>query len=223
MININTRIRTIIDTLYKGNKRAFSITIGVNPTVIENIVGGRRSKPSYDVLCKIITNANISEQWLISGTGPMLKNEDKTETSNPISPALSTSSTQKGIPLIPFSAMAGYLSGEASVSEDECEKIIIPGLKADFIIPIKGDSMEPRFFAGDYVACERTSIKDLFFQWGKTYVIDTTNGVFIKRVDEGSSKNEILLVSENKKYKPMPIPTSSILHIALVKGVVRIE
>lgn len=220
MTNINTRLRTIIDTLYKGNKRAFSIAVGVNPTVIENIVGGRHSKPSYDVLCKIITNANISERWLISGTGSMLKNEDKIESNSSILPA---SNQLKGIPLIPFSAMAGYLSGEASVSEDECEKIIIPGLKADFIIPIKGDSMEPRFFAGDYVACERTSIKDLFFQWGKTYVIDTTKGVFIKRVDEGSSKDEILLVSENKKYKPMPIPKSSILHIALVKGVVRIE
>lgn len=211
---------TIINTLYKGNKRAFSIKMGLNPGIIENIVGARQSKPSYDVLCKIITNGNISEQWLISGTGPMLKNSDKTESSNLVS---SVSNQQKGIPLIPFSAMAGYLSGEASVSEDECEKIIIPGLKADFIIPIKGDSMEPRFFAGDYVACERTSIKDLFFQWGKTYVIDTTKGVFIKRVDEGNSKDEILLVSENKKYKPMPIPTSSILHIALVKGVVRIE
>ena len=223
MVNINARMRTIIDTLYKGNKRAFSIAMHLSPNVIENIVGVRQSKPSYDVLCKIVTNGNISEQWLLSGIGPMLKSENKSETSNPISPALPATNSQKGIPLIPFSAMAGYLSGEASVSEDECEKIIIPGLKADFIIPIKGDSMEPRFFAGDYVACERTSIKDLFFQWGKTYVIDTTNGVFIKRVDEGSSKNEILLVSENKKYKPMPIPTSSILHIALVKGVVRIE
>ena len=216
MVNINTRLKNIINTLYNGNKRAFATTIGVNPTVIENIVGARQSKPSYDVLCKICSNANISEQWLISGTGEMLKNKQDSSASN-------IRTEQNGIPLIPFDAMAGYLSGEMSINEDECERLYMPGLKADFVIRISGNSMEPRYYDGDYVACEKASLGDMFFEWDKAYVVDTERGVLIKRVNPGATDSEILLESDNKKYRPVSMPIKSIYHIALVKGVVRIE
>ena len=52
-MTVNDRLQQVIDVLYGGNKRAFSTAIGVNPTVIENIVGSRKGKPSYDVLFKI--------------------------------------------------------------------------------------------------------------------------------------------------------------------------
>ncbi len=40
----------IIRELYNGNKRAFSMAIGVTPSVIEIVVGTRQVKPSFDVL-----------------------------------------------------------------------------------------------------------------------------------------------------------------------------
>lgn len=83
--------------------------------------------------------------------------------------------------------------------------------------------MEPLYFNGDYVACEKASLSDVFFQWGKVYVVDTKEGVAIKRIGRGSEKGEILLISENKAYDPISMPVSAIYHIALVKGVVRIE
>lgn len=74
-MTINDRFNEIIKSLFNGNKRAFAQQVGVSPTVIENVVGTRKGKPSYDVLYKIIANANISPEWLMTGRGNMLREE----------------------------------------------------------------------------------------------------------------------------------------------------
>lgn len=68
----------IINQLYNGNKRAFSMAVGVTPTVIENVVGTRQGKPSFDVLEKVCANANISATWLMTGRGKMIADESTT-------------------------------------------------------------------------------------------------------------------------------------------------
>ena len=74
MDNINDRIMLIITTL-KMNKNSFSNKIKLSGSaVLENIVSGRRSKPSFDVLQKIILAFdNIDANWLITGKGEMFK------------------------------------------------------------------------------------------------------------------------------------------------------
>lgn len=118
--------------------------------------------------------------------------------------------------------MAGYYTGEVSISESECERLNIPGIKADFVIPISGDSMEPKYYSGDFVACQRIDSIDAFFQWGKVYVIDTSQGVLLKKVKKSPNKNHIILISENSEYDPIEVPLAEIYHIALVKALVRI-
>lgn len=73
-MTINERMNHIIKELYGGNKRAFVNAIGVSATVIENVVGTRQGKPSYDVLEKVCANANISAEWLLMERGEMLYN-----------------------------------------------------------------------------------------------------------------------------------------------------
>lgn len=71
-MTINERFESIIKVLFSGNKRAFALHIGVSPTVVENVVGTRRGKPSFDSLEKVCANANISAEWLLLGKGEML-------------------------------------------------------------------------------------------------------------------------------------------------------
>ena len=53
--------------------------IGVNSTVIHNIVKGRNA-PSYDVLQKSLSSFdNISADWLITEKGEMINNSKRTE------------------------------------------------------------------------------------------------------------------------------------------------
>ena len=131
---------------------------------------------------------------------------------------------KEGIPLIPLSAMAGALTGEQTVLEYECERYVVPAFNgADFLIPVKGNSMNPTYVSGDIVACQRVPMTDLFFQWNKPYVLDTAQGPLIKRIKPGHDKQHILIVSDNEQYDPFELPYSEIRAVALVIGIIRLE
>ena len=138
-----------------------------------------------------------------------------------IRPALTP---HEGIPLIPLSAMAGALKGEQTVLEYECERYIVPAFTgADFLMPVKGDSMSPTYLSGDIVACQRVPMSDIFFQWNKPYVLDTKQGAIIKRIKPGSDKQHVLIVSDNTQYDPFELTYSEIYAVALVIGIIRLE
>ena len=126
--------------------------------------------------------------------------------------------------MIPIDAMAGALSENSqTIMEYDCEHYVIPMFKgAEFLIPVKGDSMQPKYYSGDIVACKRLPL-DTFFQWNRTYVIDSEQGVLIKRVKQGEDDDHITLVSDNPEYDPFSLEKSRIYSLALVIGVVRAE
>lgn len=130
---------------------------------------------------------------------------------------------REGIPLLPISAMAGAFTDDISVMEYECERYVIPAFKgADFLMQVSGDSMQPTYYSGDLVACQRIPLNDLFFQWNKTYVLDTLQGPLIKRIRRGSDDNHVLIVSDNPAYEPFELSKDQFHGVALVRGLVRI-
>lgn len=68
-MTINERFGKIIRLLYGGNKSAFASAIGVTPSVVDNIVGRRQGKPSFDVVEKVSALAEVNTEWLITGKG----------------------------------------------------------------------------------------------------------------------------------------------------------
>lgn len=72
--NINERILYLIDFKASSNKKKFSEMIGYAPQVISNIVSGRKTKPSFEVIHKILSSfVDISADWLLTGKGEMLR------------------------------------------------------------------------------------------------------------------------------------------------------
>ncbi len=185
-----------------------------------------RSNVGISAIQNIVKHFSISAEWLLTGAGnmfhthssPLLKDDQTTVTIG------KHSDKNNGIPLIPIDAMASMLSGDDhTVMEYECEYYVIPVFKgAEFLIQVKGDSMRPQYYSGDIVACKRLPL-DTFFQWNRTYVIDSEQGVLIKKVEKGSDDAHITLVSENKEYRPFEIAKEKIYSLALVIGVVRAE
>ena len=68
---INDRIYKLIRIL-DMNPTSFSDSLKVNVTVIFNIIKGRRSKPSFDLILNVLkTYDKLSTEWLIKGRGSM--------------------------------------------------------------------------------------------------------------------------------------------------------
>ena len=191
------------------------------------------SQPGGDMLVKILTlYPDLSAEWLLRGKGEMLdltfeptkengENFSREAEKNIAHPA---QNPQEGIPLIPFSAMAGALTGEQTAFEYECERYVVPAFKgADFLMQIKGTSMQPTYLSGDIVACQKVPMTSIFFQWNKPYVIDTKQGPLVKRIKPGSDKEHITLVSDNPDYDPFELPLEKVNAVALVVGLIRLE
>lgn len=193
---------------------AFEATIGV----ANGYVNAISKSVGIDKIKLILENfPNLDIEWLLVGTGTMTK-----ESCTPLAHQATT--PNEGIPLIPFSAMAGALTGEQSVLEYECERYVVPAFNgADFLIPVRGNSMEPTYFSGDIVACKRVPMTNLFFQWNKPYVLDTSQGALIKRIKPGHDEKHVSIVSDNEKYTPFELPYAEIYAVALVIGIIRLE
>lgn len=222
-MSIGIRINEIIKLYCDGNNSMFARELGTSEGSVRNYISTGSVKS--DILTKIVTKYDINPIWLLLGEGEMLRSPSQQphqEAKTEINPSLSP---QQGIPLIPIEAWAGSLNGEDySIMEDECERYIVPSFKdADFLITVRGDSMTPRYYSGDIVACRKVFLSDLWFQWGKVYIIDTNQGSLLKKVRRGSSEETITLVSENPEYEPFELRKDQIYNIAIVQGVIRAE
>ncbi|MDI6049574.1 S24 family peptidase [Flavobacterium sp. XS2P24] len=217
-------------------KTLISLGIGKNQEEIGTLMG-YKSKSSFsqiltnkvpipsgfvDKLCKL--DNRLEKKWIISGEGNILGNIDnpkqvyKDEKQNEIDYF-----KEKGIPLIPVDAMAGYGAGDVQVMEYEAERFIVPTFKgSDYLISVRGSSMYPKYNSGDIVACKHLPL-DTFFQWNKVYVLDTIQGVIIKRVCKAIKEEYVTIVSDNKSYDPFELHRSDIRSIAIVIGVIRLE
>ncbi len=136
-------------------------------------------------------------------------------------------SKSHGIPLVSVKAVGGFAGKDFLISENDIEAYyVIPkfrNLNVDFMIEVIGDSMMPRLFPGDIIACSIVRNSKII-QWNKTYLIATEDlGMIVKRLKKSSEQGSILAVSDNSDYDPFDIPLSDITGLARVVGVIHAE
>jgi phage repressor protein C with HTH and peptisase S24 domain len=226
-MTINERFNRLIKELYNGNKSAFANSVGLTPSVVENIVGKRQGNPSFDVITKVSSITQINIEWLITGKGTMIKSEDSEEAKALPMIAAQKETYLKPVPLVSATAAAGFGSESFCIhSEDVKEYYYIPKFRffnVDFMIEVSGKSMFPKFNNGDVVACTIVNNKD-FLQWNKYYVIATRDqGILVKRLMPGADEYHLKAISDNVEYPPFEIPIEEITGIALVVGSVCLE
>lgn len=182
-------------------------------------------KPDDNNLIDIIASSTgANKNWILTGSGSPFEDnsplaDDCAKTFDSIFGSPQKADTR---PRIPYTAAAGSLtSAVEGVTSEQCEHIprisFFP--EYDFTIIIKGDSMEPKYEGGDEVACKRID-NTSFIQWGKPHVLDTAQGILIKRTYEDGDK--IRCVSYNPEYPDFSIDKSEIYSMSLVVGLVRL-
>lgn len=73
METINDRMEMLVNEHFNGNKAAFAKAIGIEPSTMSSYIGNkRRSKPSIDMVTKIVTSLNVDAYWLLTGKKPQL-------------------------------------------------------------------------------------------------------------------------------------------------------
>ena len=78
-MDINDRIKHLMDLTTGGNQRAFARDIGISVNTLRDIIGPRKSNPSFTTLKRIIdTFSNLNIYWLMKEEGsPLNSNYQK--------------------------------------------------------------------------------------------------------------------------------------------------
>lgn len=138
----------------------------------------------------------LNPEWLKYGHGEMIKSESPLIASEP-NTIYQTENGSKFVLLLPLSAQAGSLNDFiVGIKDTDCEKIISPIKGVDFAITVTGDSMAPEYPSGTQVFIKKINEK-AFIDWGRTYVLDTCNGIVLKRIVPGSVEGNIKCISIN--------------------------
>jgi len=99
--------------------------------------------------------------------------------------------------------------------------IHIPNFEdCDKAFPLYGDSMYPKYQAGQIILCkEFTEWRD-FVPYGEVFLIITDSLRMVKYVKKASTMENYLLVSENEHFEDFEVPKHRIQRMFLVKGAI---
>ena len=200
-MGLKSRILEFID--YKGiTVQSFEKIANLSNAAVDKM-GDNTRMTTLDKISNAFPNLDIN--WLRTGEGTMLKEEKIQKEENPQEVEKREEEIYT-VPLLPISAIGGSLNDfVVSVKASECERIISPIKGADFAIPIAGDSMAPEYPNGSLLFIKKINER-AFIDWGKAYVLDTCNGVVIKKLMPVEGNKEcVQCVSINPDYPPFEV------------------
>lgn len=157
---------------------------------------------------------NLNRVWLLTGEGEMLNSNKQDFTrQNATNEAGKNDFSDYETWLLPQTAHGGSLTNipaDATLLQN-CEKIISPIKGVDFAISVYGDSMAPEYPSGSRVLIKKIN-PEVFIDWGRVYVLDTSNGVIIKKVIKSDTEGYVTCRSVNPDpiYSDFDVPLKEI-------------
>ncbi|RZK44853.1 MAG: hypothetical protein EOO61_02280 [Hymenobacter sp.] len=219
----------LIQTLEDGVQRRFAQTIGVASGVVGDMLGQRKSKPGFDLTSKILqAYPQIRAEWLMLGEGEMLKSATPSNTSALHSPQLGTEPRVIAIaegdntaaPLYNIRTAASYKGDGLSQERPEPDGVIsLPkwllrhGNYAVF--PVVGDSMEPTFYARDYVLCRflpKPEWDDLR-EDAVAVIVSESRGLQLKRLTFRMGESYVRCKSDNRHHPYYQLDLDDVLEV----------
>lgn len=214
-------ILALIEHYSNGNKAQFASILGITPQGLSTWI----KRNSFDIELVFSKCEGISAQWLLTGEGDMLANENQTksnffsrkdENSAP-EPHISMEIGQ-GTPYYDVDFIGGFSEIiNSQVTVPACN-VVVPGFeKAQLWCNVTGHSMEPKINHGDIIALRECTISDI--QYGEIYavVLDTIRTIKILR--RGSTPDVLRYVPINvTNFDEQEYPLARILKVYEVLG-----
>ena len=205
---------------YKGLPvQMFEKIVGLSNAAVSKM-GDNTRRSTIDKISKSFPELDVN--WLLTGQGEMLYyGQDAESISNKVQEPTSHYGRKElnegnGFTtyLLPMSAMGGTLTGFAAPGAmlQNCEAIISPIEDVDFAITVYGDSMAPEYPSGSRILIKKIN-PNIFIDWGKTYVLDTANGVIVKELHECKGKEGYVKchsVNPDPKFSDFEVPMSEV-------------
>lgn len=220
---ISSRLEMVISN-EMTSYRMFALNVGIDPSNFKKKINNELPWTMKDL--NKMASSGINSEWLLEGIGEMPKlikrnigGVTEVKTKPLMEPAKLTEGVVKETmrPRYSVYANAGVLT-EAIESDYENFHVVEQLPKYNFTIIIRGDSMEPTFHSGDEIAC--LDVKNTSFrQWGKPHVLNTSQGVVLKRIYQG--ERGYICKSDNENYPPFEVPEEEVYSIAMVVGLLR--
>ena len=223
------RLNFLVDNLENGNQADFARRIGVRSGVVGDMFGKRRNKPSFDVLAKIASAyPQLRVEWLLSGEGEMLKSATPPNTSalhsapgvdEPRVIAIAEGDNTAA-PLYNIRTAASYKGDGLSQERPEPDGIIsLPrwllrnGNYAVF--PVVGDSMEPTFYARDYVLCRFLPKPDWddLREDAVAVIVSESRGLQLKRLTFRMGEGYVRCKSDNRHHPYYQLDLDDVLEV----------
>lgn len=242
--NLSARFIEAYNVLLKqckvSDKKDFATKIGISSSMMTEISKGR-SNVGTSAIQNIVTQFNISADWLLTGAGEMLKDahsstsekresedyNDKDKKNNTLdqnitdksSPICATSQLPSvGTPYYDVDFIGGFDEVFNSQVSVPATNIVIRGFeKANLWCNVTGHSMEPKINHGDIIALRRCTLNDI--QYGEIYavVLDTIRTIKILRRSSDPTKLRFIPIN-TESYDEQEFEISRITGIFEVIG-----
>lgn len=182
--------------------KSFQERIGVSGSYVQNMVNGIGGGVVKRIMAEF---PELNIDWLLAGEGDMI---------NPIvEKKEEVRVVGKLVPVLPIRSIGCLLDDFTNNYElTNCEMFISPIDDADLALTISGDSMMPELANGSKAIVKRVD-ENCFLDWGRTFVLDTKNGVVVKRLFPSSAEGYYSCHSNNERYPAFEIKKSDVRSI----------
>lgn len=175
---------------------------------------GQNNGISEENIARFLAYApDVNAEWLLTGTGSMLKNKENIDIMSPIV----SYDPKVGQPYYNVDFLGGFNEVFNSQTSLPDRNIMVPGFdRASLWCNVTGHSMEPKISHGDIIALRQCTINDI--QYGEMYAVVLDTIRTIKIIRRGSSKKFLRYVPINPNFDEQEFEVSRIINVFEVIG-----
>lgn len=181
------------------------------------------TKPSdfslYNKLAEFLDKVENTPDFVVEEPKAKATKHNKQQTAPSIFTGVYLTQDEDAIPLAD-----GYVPGIALLND----KPMLVGWRIDApvignfdcVITVNGDSMEPKFKSGSWIAIKKLRFTKILNAGYYYYIIDKNLQGLLRRIQPAAENNSIIMIAENDQYPEMIRKLDDILAIFSVEAVI---